>query len=86
MPMTKNLTSLSKCTFGDCFLIKEINIEGPLRRRLLDLGFVKGAEISVLRKSPLGDPVAYRVSNTTIALRKDESSKILGVIVKEGTI
>lgn len=80
--MTKNLTSLSKCSFGDCFLIKEINIEGPLRRRLLDLGFVKGAEISVFRKSPLGDPVAYRVSNTTIALRNDESSKILGVIVR----
>ena len=43
--MTKTLRPLSECSFGDYFLIKEINIEGPLRRRLLDLGFVKGAEI-----------------------------------------
>jgi len=85
MRMEKTLKPLSKCSFGDCFLIKEINIKGPLRRRLLDLGFVKGAEISVLRKSPLGDPVAYRVSNTTIALRNDESSMILGEIVRGNT-
>lgn len=80
-----SLKPLSECSFGDCFLIKEINIKGPLRRRLLDLGFVKSAEISVLRKSPLGDPVAYRVSNTTIALRNDESSMILGEIVRGNT-
>lgn len=83
--MEKTLIPLSKCSFGDCFLIQEINIKGPLRRRLLDLGFVKGAEIFVLRKSPLGDPVAYRVSNTTIALRNDESSMILGKIVRGNT-
>ncbi len=85
MHMEKTLKPLSESSFGDSFLIKEIKIEGPLRRRLLDLGFVKGAEISVLRKSPLGDPVAYRVSNTTIALRNDESSKIWGEIVRGNT-
>ncbi|MFJ7917101.1 MULTISPECIES: FeoA family protein [unclassified Lysinibacillus] len=85
MHMEKTLKPLSECSFGDCFLIKEINIKGPLRRRLLDLGFVKEAEISVLRKSPLGDPVAYRVSNTTIALRNNESSMILGEIVRGNT-
>jgi ferrous iron transport protein A len=43
---------------------------------LLDLGFIPGAIIKVLQKSPLGDPVAYQVSHTTIGLRKEESSKI----------
>ena len=52
-----------------------------MRRRLLDLGFVKGAEIMVLQKSPLGDPVAYRVSETTVALRNEQSSKILGEVL-----
>lgn len=78
----KKIKPLSECSIGDCFVIKELNIQGPLRRRLLDLGFVKGAKISVIQKSPLGDPIAYRVSNTTIALRKDESSQIYGEIMR----
>lgn len=78
---TKRIKPLSECSIGDCFIITELNIQGPLRRRLLDLGFVKGAEVSVVQKSPLGDPIAYRVSNTIIALRKDESSKIYGEII-----
>lgn len=82
MSISKKLKPLSECLYGDCFLIKELNIQGPLRRRLLDLGFVKGAEIFVLHKSPLGDPVAFRVSDTTIALRNDESSKIYGEILR----
>ena len=49
-----------------------------MKRRLLDLGFIPGATIKVLQRSPLGDPVAYQVSNTTIALRKEESSLFSG--------
>ncbi len=83
MSVSNNLTSLTECKTGDRFFIKQLNIQGVMRRRLLDLGFVKGAEIVVLQKSPLGDPVAFRVCNTTVALRKEESSLIFGVIVKE---
>lgn len=52
-----------------------------MKRRLLDLGFIPGATIKVLQRGPLGDPVAYQVSNTTIALRKEESSLIFGVLI-----
>ncbi|MBA4537327.1 ferrous iron transport protein A [Bacillus aquiflavi] len=76
-----NLFPLSDAEVGSRFLIKKIDIDGMMRRRLLDLGFVPGGEIIVLQKSPLGDPVAYRVSQTTIALRKEESSKIWGTIL-----
>ncbi|TCS93667.1 ferrous iron transport protein A [Hazenella coriacea] len=78
--MQKEERSLYGCKVGDQFYISKIELEGTLRRRLLDLGFVPGAVIEVLQKSPLGDPVAYRVSNTTIALRKEESSQIFGTI------
>jgi len=50
---------------------------GDSRRRLLDLGFVKGTEISVDLLSPLKNPTAYSVKGTSIALRKDQASKIL---------
>lgn len=83
MSVSKPLVSLSECQPGNRLIIKQIKIEGVLRRRLLDLGFVKDAEIHVLLKSPLGDPVAYRVSETTIALRLEESKQIFGELIEE---
>ncbi len=50
---------------------------GDRRRRLLDLGFVKGTEISIDLMSPMQDPTAYLVKGTSIALRKDQASRIL---------
>ncbi|MFP7732186.1 ferrous iron transport protein A [Priestia aryabhattai] len=67
---------LSTFTTGETVQLERIEIEGTLKRRLLDLGFIPGAIIKVLQKSPLGDPVAYQVSHTTIGLRREESSKM----------
>lgn len=50
---------------------------GENRRRLLDLGFVIGTDIRIDMNSPLGNPVAYEVKGTSIALRNDQASKIL---------
>ncbi|MBT2678892.1 ferrous iron transport protein A [Bacillus sp. ISL-35] len=72
---------LSDSEKGDVIKLTCITVEGVMRRRLLDLGFVPGAIVEVVRKSPLGDPIAFRVSNTTIALRKDESIKIEGELM-----
>ncbi|MEH7098452.1 FeoA family protein [Neobacillus vireti] len=66
---------------GNVIKITSLNLEGVMRRRLLDLGFVSGALVEVVRKSPLGDPIAFRVSQTTIALRKEESSQIEGELL-----
>ncbi|WP_129728384.1 MULTISPECIES: FeoA family protein [Bacillaceae] len=67
---------LSQFTTGHIVRLERIELQGTLKRRLLDLGFIPGAIVKVLQKSPLGDPVAYQVSSTTIALRKEESSLI----------
>lgn len=50
---------------------------GASRRRLLDLGILPGTEIEVDLLSPMRDPVAYRVRNTSIALRSDLADLIL---------
>lgn len=50
---------------------------GASRRRLLDLGILPGTDISLDLQSPLRDPVAYRVRNTSIALRNDLADLIL---------
>jgi ferrous iron transport protein A len=70
-------TKLSDTLFGDTLIIEEMHVTGTMRRRLMDLGFVPGATVHVLQKSPLGDPIAFQLNNTTIALRKEESSKII---------
>ncbi|GGG00606.1 iron transporter FeoA [Paenibacillus albidus] len=77
--MTKPiLIPLSEAENGSRLRIRSIEVQGVLRRRLLDLGFVAGNVVEVLRRSPLGDPTAFRISNTTIALRREESSLIFG--------
>lgn len=79
-----NIMTLHEGRKGDRIRIANLSIEGVMRRRLLDLGFVPGAIVEVQRKSPLGDPVCYRVSSTTIALRKEESRKIFGELIQDG--
>jgi Fe2+ transport system protein A len=49
-----------------------------LERRLLELGFVEGAKVEVLHEGLLGrDPIAVRVNDSTIALRRREAMAIL---------
>jgi ferrous iron transport protein A len=76
-----NFLPLSQFQMGSLVQIEKVQLEGTMKRRLLDLGFIPGAAVKVLQKSPLGDPVAYQVSNTTIALRKEESSLIFGSLI-----
>jgi len=77
---------LGKAGPGFCGRIQSIEVgEGAhglpaaeLERRLLELGFVEGAEVEVLHEGPFGrDPIAVRVNDTTIALRRREAMAIL---------
>ncbi|MCY3765341.1 MAG: metal-dependent transcriptional regulator [Gemmatimonadetes bacterium] len=49
---------------------------GLERRRLMDLGILPGTRIEVEMRSPSGDPTAYRIRGTTIALRKEQASQV----------
>ena len=79
--MHSNVVTLYSAGTGQHVRLNQIEVQGVLRRRLLDLGFVPGNVIEVLQRSPLGDPIAFRVNNTTIALRKEESTLMYGEIV-----
>lgn len=73
MPNTK-LTSLQ---LGKKGTITKIEATDITRRRLQDLGFIIGAEIECILTSPLGDPRAYRINDSLIALRYGDASKII---------
>lgn len=56
--------------------VGELSAQGELRRQLGDLGFVPGAQVECLGKSPLGDPAAYRVRGAVVALRRRDAQLI----------
>jgi ferrous iron transport protein A len=51
---------------------------GELERRLLEIGFVEGAQVEILHEGLFGrDPIAIRINETTVALRRREAAAIL---------
>ena len=72
-----NNTCLDKLDINKCAKIHSLNCNGDLRRRLLDLGLVHGTNITAVLKSPTGNPIAYEVRGSIIALRKEDSKLIM---------
>lgn len=68
--------TLATLTAGETCKISSVELDGLLRRRILDLGILPGTQVQCVRKSPTGDPIAFRVRNTTIALRSDDADLI----------
>jgi DtxR family Mn-dependent transcriptional regulator len=71
----KTLSSLKVGEEGTILGIAKA-LRGQQRRRLMDLGIVPGTKIEAELESLTGDPVAYRVRGTTVALRKQQTEKI----------
>ncbi len=64
--------------------VAEVQGGGKHQRRMLDMGFVPGAEVTVIRRAPLGDPVEYRVKGTAIALRRKDADTVLVEELRDG--
>jgi ferrous iron transport protein A len=90
MTDTSRFTALSiplgQANRGFCGRIHTIHVgeevhglQAPeIESRLIELGFVEGAEIKILHEGPIGrDPIAVRINGTTIALRRREAMAIL---------
>ena len=67
---------LSTCHEGDTVTITKVNGTGGIRRRLLDMGFMKGTALTVIRYAPLRDPMEIIIRDTRISLRLSEASTI----------
>lgn len=68
---------LNSLSIGDKCKVKELVSEGLIRRRLLDLGLIQDTIVEVVQASPFGDPVAYLIRGTVIALRSEVAEMIL---------
>ena len=65
---------LSDFTVGESGKIKSVSGEGRIRRRLFDMGVTPGAELTMKKKAPLGDPIEITIRGYELTLRKDEAS------------
>ena len=70
------LFSMASMKAGEKGYITHMIGGSPLARRLIDIGFATGTVIECLGRSPLGDPIAYAVKGTVIALRKEDAAYI----------
>jgi ferrous iron transport protein A len=68
---------MNELTSGQRGRVLNLETNGELRRRLLDLGLVPGTDIERILASPGGDPVCYRVRGAMIALRSHDANQVV---------
>lgn len=68
--------TLDKISVGVPVTIKKINGEGPLKRRIMDMGLTKGSRIVIEKVAPLGDPIEIEVRNYKLSIRKADARLI----------
>ena len=56
--------------------VLELLSEGAERRRMLDLGILPGTVVENVMRSPLGDPIAFRIRGSVVALRKEQAKLV----------
>ena len=65
---------LSEFAIGESGVIVCVKGEGKVRRRLFDMGLTQGAELTMRKKAPLGDPIEITVRGYELTLRKIEAA------------
>ena len=70
------MKTLKNVAVGQTVTVKKLTGEGPVKRRIMDMGITKGLEIYVRKVAPLGDPVEVTVRGYELSLRKADAEMI----------
>lgn len=70
------MRTLKEVPCGTSAVVKRLNGEGPVKRRIMDMGITKGVEVFVRKVAPLGDPVEVTVRGYQLSLRKADAQMI----------
>ena len=71
------MRTLRDVKIGESVKVKALKGEGPVKRRIMDMGITKGVEVFVRKVAPLGDPVEVTVRGYELSLRKADAEMIL---------
>ena len=81
--MTTNNTYLSDIKTGDEAIITKVLGHGAFRKRITEMGFVKGKRVKVIKNAPLQDPVEYEIMGYNVSLRRSEAELVEVVSLEE---
>ncbi len=62
---------------GERAVVTELRAVGSMRRRFLDIGLVENTGVECIGRSPAGDPSAYLIRGTVVAIRSRDAADIL---------
>lgn len=74
--MGKIMKTLKEVSCGKTVKVTKLTGEGPVRRRIMDMGITRGVEVFVRKVAPLGDPVEVTVRGYELSLRKADAEMI----------
>ena len=71
------MRTLKDVKVGETATVARLHGEGPVKRRIMDMGITKGASVFVRKVAPLGDPVEVTVRGYELSLRRGDAENIL---------
>ncbi len=74
---TDRAVPLNRLKVGEYATVSRIDAPGPIRRRLLEMGFVRGERLKVEKLAPLGDPMELIIKGYHLSVRREEAACIL---------
>ena len=68
--------TLREAAIGQTVKVKKLTGDGPVKRRIMDMGINKGVEINIRKVAPLGDPIEVTVRGYELSVRKADAAMI----------
>ena len=70
------MKTLKQAAIGDTVKVVKLHGEGAVKRRIMDMGITRGAEVHIRKVAPLGDPIEVTVRGYGLSLRKADAEMI----------
>ena len=70
------MKTLREVKIGETAKVVKLHGEGPVKRRIMDMGLTKGTEVYVRKVAPLGDPIEIHVRGYELSLRKADAEMV----------
>ena len=70
------MKTLKQAAIGDTVKVVKLHGEGAVKRRIMDMGITRGAEVHIRKVAPLGDPIEVTVRGYELSLRKADAEMV----------
>lgn len=70
------MKTLREVKIGETVKVVKLHGEGPIKRRIMDMGITKGTQVYIRKVAPLGDPIEVTVRSYELSLRKADAEMV----------